>query len=196
MNNKPEEVLRQAREQRGLTLQNMADLLAKELNQGYSQRQYQKLEEGKFPKFKREVTEGLDKILGTNLTELVYEQIVPPSKKEESPSQKDQDFYKDYIKKQDRILELEVRARDLQLHIKDLEAELKELRVVQKRFDKIEDDMLFLAARILANQDALMQQAVQFDEEQFSLLKHNADNIMLSISRLFRKEGIRVGIDS
>jgi transcriptional regulator with XRE-family HTH domain len=195
MNQKPEEIIRAARETKGWTLQEAADRLAKELNQSYSMRQYQKLEDGVFPKYKTEVVAALDKILGTDILPMVYEQTVPIHKKE-NPSTGNQDFQKDYIKFYQDYISKQDRIHELELYVRDLEAELKELRQVQERFDSIEDDMRFLAARILANQDVLMQQSVQFDDHQFSLLKNSANNIMLSIARLFQKEGIRAGINS
>lgn len=67
----------EARERRGYTQTQVADLLAEALSQTYSLRQYQKLEEGKFPKYKKEVVEKIDKILGSSIYELIYDQNVP-----------------------------------------------------------------------------------------------------------------------
>lgn len=77
MNKVAAKKLIEAREKRGYTQTQMADLLAESLSQTYSLRQYQKLEEGKFPKYKKEIVEKLDKILGSSLYELIYDQNVP-----------------------------------------------------------------------------------------------------------------------
>lgn len=63
----------EARERKRWTQTEAADRLGSALNQGYSLRQYQKLEKGVFPKFKKEVILKLDEILGTKVYELIYE---------------------------------------------------------------------------------------------------------------------------
>jgi transcriptional regulator with XRE-family HTH domain len=77
MSNKPEELLIAKRKEKGLTQAEMAKELGKQLDQSYSQRQYQKLEEGQWPKYKKEVVGAIDSILGLNLTQQIYEQKVP-----------------------------------------------------------------------------------------------------------------------
>lgn len=74
MNKLAGEKLSKARELRGYTQAQMAGMLAERLGQGYSTRQYQKLEFGQFPKLKRDIVKELDNILSTNLHELIYEQ--------------------------------------------------------------------------------------------------------------------------
>lgn len=76
MNKTAAKKLIDARAAKGYTQTEMADLLATTLKQGYSMRQYQKLEEGRFPKYKKEIVQALDKLLDTNLLEMVYEQEV------------------------------------------------------------------------------------------------------------------------
>lgn len=66
-----------AREQQKLTQRELAKMLGTALKQTYSIRQYQKLEEGRFPIYKKEIVEELDKILNTGLYELIYEENVP-----------------------------------------------------------------------------------------------------------------------
>jgi len=64
----------EARESKGLTQSAVADQLAAALGQTYSLRQYQKMEAGEFPKFKKEVVRQLEAILDVRLYELIYEQ--------------------------------------------------------------------------------------------------------------------------
>ena len=73
MNKEAAEILIEARKNKGLTQTQMAERLADALSQGYSLRQYQKLEEGNFPKYKKEIVSTIDKILDTNLLDAVYE---------------------------------------------------------------------------------------------------------------------------
>lgn len=77
MNKLAAEKLTEARKAKGYTQEDMAELIGKSLGQGYSARQYQKLEEGNFPKYKKEIVLSIDKILGSKLNELIYEQNVP-----------------------------------------------------------------------------------------------------------------------
>lgn len=44
---------------------------------GISVRQYNKYESGEFPKFKQGVAKKIDELLGTSITELIYEHSVP-----------------------------------------------------------------------------------------------------------------------
>jgi phage repressor protein C with HTH and peptisase S24 domain len=66
-----------ARQKKNLTQTEVAHRIAGRLNQTYSLRQYQKLEKGDFPKFKKEVVRALDEILGTSTYEEIYEENVP-----------------------------------------------------------------------------------------------------------------------
>lgn len=77
MQQRPEEILQKSREKKKLTQQDVADKI------GMTLRQYNKYEAGKFPKYKSESIKAIDALLGTNLYELIYEQI-----KEQSGSNK------------------------------------------------------------------------------------------------------------
>ncbi len=77
MNKLAAQELIKGRERKKLTQTEMAEKLAAALSQTYSLRQYQNLEEGKFPKYKKEIVKQLDKLLGTKLYEMIYEQEVP-----------------------------------------------------------------------------------------------------------------------
>lgn len=64
---KPQEILKQARTKSGYT----QEVIAREI--GISDRMYQRYESGKFPKYKGEAIEKLDKLLGTNLISILYD---------------------------------------------------------------------------------------------------------------------------
>lgn len=66
---KPEEILKQAREKKKYTQQDLADKL------GITLRQYHKYESGVFPKYKSDNIKHIDTLLGTNLFEQIYEQF-------------------------------------------------------------------------------------------------------------------------
>lgn len=63
----PADILKEAREKKGWRQADMAEKL------GISARQYHKFEQGFFPKYKREVIEKIDGLLGTALYGLIYE---------------------------------------------------------------------------------------------------------------------------
>lgn len=67
MQQKPEDILRGAREKKKFTQQDLADKI------GITLRQYNKYEAGAFPKFRSDNIRALDKLLGTKLYELIYE---------------------------------------------------------------------------------------------------------------------------
>lgn len=73
---KPKDILKKAREEKRITQAEMADRIAKGLNQGYSLRQYQRLEDGQFPKYKMNAILQVDQILGTNLAAIIYDKII------------------------------------------------------------------------------------------------------------------------
>jgi phage repressor protein C with HTH and peptisase S24 domain len=74
MNTEAGKILIDARKKKGWTQAEMAERLGEKLNQTYSTRQYSKLEDGLFPKYKTEIAKALDDILGTNLYRSIYEQ--------------------------------------------------------------------------------------------------------------------------
>lgn len=68
MQQRPEEILKKAREKKKYTQQEVADKI------GMTLRQYNKYEAGEFPKYKSENIKTIDSLLGTKLHELIYEQ--------------------------------------------------------------------------------------------------------------------------
>lgn len=71
MNQDAAKILKEAREKKGWTQDEIAGRLKVTL------RQYSKYEQGEFPKYKRDVAREIDKLLGTKLYALIYEQSVP-----------------------------------------------------------------------------------------------------------------------
>jgi phage repressor protein C with HTH and peptisase S24 domain len=98
MNKEAAKKLIEGREGKHLTQQMMADKLATSLKQTYSLRQYQKLEEGKFPKYKKEIVASLDKLLGLNLYEQLYVQNVPREPLDNQSEVREQIHQIDYLK--------------------------------------------------------------------------------------------------
>lgn len=72
----PKDILKKAREGKRITQAEMAVRIARGLNQGYSLRQYQRLEDGQFPKYKMNAILQVDQILGTNLAVIIYDKNV------------------------------------------------------------------------------------------------------------------------
>lgn len=68
MQQRPEELLKKAREKKKYKQQDVADKI------GITLRQYNKYESGEFPKFKTDSIKAIDQLLGTKLHELIYEQ--------------------------------------------------------------------------------------------------------------------------
>jgi transcriptional regulator with XRE-family HTH domain len=120
MQQKPEDILRIARESKRWTQTDMANKL------GVSMRQYQKYEEGKFPKFKGDVAKSIDVILGTNLYDLIYEQNVPHETMAEEEELEITGYREKYIESLKR--ERDALERENKRLQKDLDLSLGELR--------------------------------------------------------------------
>lgn len=69
----PQEVIKQARFNKGLTQSDVAKKL------GISLRMYQRYEQGKFPKYKEESISFLDQVLGTDIYTKLYDKAVSHS---------------------------------------------------------------------------------------------------------------------
>jgi phage repressor protein C with HTH and peptisase S24 domain len=73
MSEKASEIIRTAREKKGWTQTEVAEMLAQRLGQTYSLRQYQRIEDGEFPKYKTEVVSNIENILGIKVYDLIYD---------------------------------------------------------------------------------------------------------------------------
>lgn len=137
MQQKPEEILKKAREKKKLTQQDVADEI------GMTLRQYNKYEAGEFPKYKSDNIKTIDTFLGTHLYELIYEQ-----KQEQEPVNK-------FIHNAEHIKELTAEVKKLEATVyvlKHTVAQLaskssgKEIGLVQVELDraiKEKADILF-----------------------------------------------------
>lgn len=67
------EIIKAARKAKKLRQEEVASMIAKRLGQGYSRRQYQKLEAGEFPVYKDKIVTALEEILGIKIFALIYE---------------------------------------------------------------------------------------------------------------------------
>lgn len=85
----PKDVLKKAREEKRITQAEMADRIGRAMSQGYSLRQYQRLEDGQFPKYKMNAIIEVDRILGTNLTAIIYDKNVHIDEDEDLDQGKD-----------------------------------------------------------------------------------------------------------
>lgn len=85
----PKDLLKKAREEKRITQSEMADRIGRAMNGGYSLRQYQRLEDGQFPKYKMNAIIEVDRILGTNLTAIIYDKNVHINEDEEIDQTKD-----------------------------------------------------------------------------------------------------------
>jgi len=90
----------------------MASKIAISLGQSYSMRQYQRVENGEFPKYKGEVVKAIDTILGTSVYDMIYDINVPrepvPPRNRDYQAHTENDFLHEYLeslKEQKRILE-------------------------------------------------------------------------------------------
>ena len=92
----PKDILKKAREEKRITQAEMADRIARGLKRGYSLRQYQRLEDGQFPKYKMNAIEEVDKILGTRLADIIYDKKIHFSADDEVFQKRDTES--DYLK--------------------------------------------------------------------------------------------------
>jgi transcriptional regulator with XRE-family HTH domain len=69
----------EAREAKELTQEQLANKIAERLDQTYSRRQYQKIEAGEFPKYKKKIVTAIEQILEIQIIDLVYENEIDDS---------------------------------------------------------------------------------------------------------------------
>lgn len=141
MNKLAAKILIEAREKKGITQTEAANRLSKALNQGYSLRQYQKIEMGLFPVHKKSIVMKLEEIFGIKLYSLIYEQNyeqnTPASKKDEGYVQ---------MKAEDRINELmrdkEILQKSIQLSLNALLEGQRDIKAMLRTNQQNIDDLL------------------------------------------------------
>ena len=129
-------IIKEARDRRGLTQEDIAKRL------GISLRQYHKYENGEFPKYKTEMIKSLDAILGTEIYALIYEQKVNSSQI---------DLEELLSKTQERLLRVEAYIEVYESALAGLMSESSEdfmkkvgelreqvIKAVNRRFDELE----------------------------------------------------------
>lgn len=151
------EILKKARENSKLSQEDMADKL------GIGLRMYQKIEAGQFPKYKTEQIKQIDKILNTNLYELIYEQnIHKVVKKVSQPIRETNErglaigtkkvTIDDYIEEiQKRMEEMEKRNQLLYEHNKFLHRMLESNGRVEASLDSLGQEQMNLNTLIKIN---------------------------------------------
>lgn len=72
-----QEIIIEARNKKGWSQSVAAEKLGEELKQTYSLRQYQRLEDGEFPKYKREIVRAIEKILNIDIYDIIYDKNIP-----------------------------------------------------------------------------------------------------------------------
>lgn len=125
MNKKASEILIESRKKNGWSQTDMAAKLAAALGHSYSLRQYQKLEEGIYPKYKRGIIEELDKLLKTNLTGIIYEQNIHTENKPEEINKPISDLKDKIIANQER--EIATLRDQIDMLKRELESNSREL---------------------------------------------------------------------
>lgn len=177
MNKIAGDILYNARVAKKVTQAEMADILAEKLGHSYSGRMYQKLEAGDFPKFKKTIAMALDEILGTNLTELVYNSAsnTNVNRNEESSTRKGPRANNTNIVQmtaEDRINEL---LRDKEILQKSIQLSLNALLEGQRD----------IKAMLRTNQqnidDLLADNGRELEEVRVSTGKRNAANLGLAL---------------
>lgn len=113
----PKEIIKQAREKKGLTQAQLAE------NLDISGRMIQRYEEGKFPKFKSENIAKLDEYLGTNICDILYD-----IKNDNRPV--NEEMYERLIDQiEARRADSEAMARKMEAHYNDMKNALERAQV-------------------------------------------------------------------
>lgn len=67
------DILRKSRKTKRLTQAQVAERVAAAMGSNFSLRQYQRIEDGEFPKYKGQIVKEIDKILGTSIHDKIYD---------------------------------------------------------------------------------------------------------------------------
>lgn len=110
MQQRPEDILRKAREKKKMKQQDVADKI------GITLRQYNKYEAGEFPKYRSDSIKAIDMLFGTKLHELIYEQKQEHGESVEINADRD----KLIVEIQKEILKLTARVDVLSITLADI----------------------------------------------------------------------------
>ncbi len=168
--------IRKAREAKRWTQEQMADKL------GITLRQYNKYEGGEFPKYKQEVVERIDQILGTTVRERIYEQNIP--NKEASAA-----FGGDASAGVQDLLGVLVQLMKTQNHI--LEEQKEEIKDRVKRIDVNLTDALGridgIQFDIVSGRQVVLESLARLESKPEKNLLKQADNIKREIHSALQK---------
>jgi transcriptional regulator with XRE-family HTH domain len=138
--------LKKARESRKMRQEDMA------LKLGISSRQYQKYEDGEFPKFKTEPIKQIDAILGTNIYEQVYEQEVQKGEIKK-PTPVEGEGLKD-----DLIAALKMNNALLESRVRELEARPATSADIESHLSRIREDQKQMFSLLVSYQQHWLKQ--------------------------------------
>lgn len=135
------EIIKKARKESGNTQQDMADKL------GLTLRNYQRIEDGAFPKYKTETIEQIDQILGISVYDIIYDKKVSTrngatnhidTKNPAEAGLKDK-----IMMLQDKIIQMqEAEKGQLQKDLGDLKEKLKGLEGLMLQVQKSVNDLV------------------------------------------------------
>lgn len=147
---KTEEIIIAARKKKGYSQSETAKLLGHKLNQTYSLRQYQRIETGDFPKYKKEIIKALGEILDVNIYDIIYAENVPREKTDLAEAAAPYQIKSKPLSESEGI-------EFLKEHIKDLRETNEWIKkMFEKMRENIEINLVKTAAKIeegFANQD-------------------------------------------
>lgn len=115
--------------------------LAAELS--ISTKQLRKYEQGKFPKFKREVVVQIDGLLGTKVGELLKEQNVPRGTLEQAETKNPGEpglieVYKQWVADKEKLISQLESKSDIELRLKQVEAGIERIeKMLQGFLDRV-----------------------------------------------------------
>jgi transcriptional regulator with XRE-family HTH domain len=123
------------REKHGLTQMEMADLISKKLDQGYSLRQYSKIEKGEFPKYKKDIISAIDQILGSSFTESIYGNSLDQIEESETKDAEHSKYVK-FLEKHNEFLQklVEINLSEISTSLAHLSKVQTILRAEQRAF--------------------------------------------------------------
>lgn len=113
------------REKHGLTQMEMAELISKKLDQGYSLRQYSKIEKGEFPKYKKDIINAIDQILGSSFSESIYGPLTEQTDNSEM-KESEHNKYVMFLEKQNEFLQ-----KLVEINLSEISTSLAHLSKVQ-----------------------------------------------------------------
>jgi transcriptional regulator with XRE-family HTH domain len=171
----PKDIIKRAREVKGLTQSQLADIV------GVSGRMIQRYEEGKYPKFKSEKIKKIDEALGIYVYDIIYD------KKNETEGHKENEYLERFIE------QIEARRRDAEALAKKMEDHYNDMKVALERSQLAINDFLKPMAISLKDippvLDTVARNSHEHDKEIMKALDHLLGN---SPGTLEKESGKRI----